>query len=324
MSTPYKVGLILDPIEQLHLYKDSSMAMYESMAERGWHTDYIEQSTLGIDQGVPYAQAQSLALHNDGKSCRLGETNRVQLTDYQLLLMRQDPPCDKNFMFNTMVLQLAEARGVLVANHCQPILTLNEKLFATHFPELTPPTLVSRNMSELDSWYRQHTDVVIKPLDGMGGKGIFHIKPNDDNASSIFETVTQSGTELAMLQQYIPEIIEGDKRILLIDGTPFEYALARIPKANEARANLATGGRGEARLLTERDWHIANTIGKAIQGMGLYFVGIDVIGDYLTEINITSPTGVKELQRDTGLNLLEPLFECLESIMQSKQSQLRG
>ena len=316
---PYKVGLILDPIDRLHLYKDTSMAMYESMAERGWDVDYIEHSTLGIDQGASHAQAQSLALNNDGKSCRLGVINRVQLTDYQLLLMRQDPPCDKNFIFNTMLLQLAEIRGVLVANHCSPILTLNEKLFATHFPELIPQTLVSRNISELDSWYRQHKDVVIKPLDGMGGQGIFHIKPNDDNASSIFETVTKSGTELAMLQQYIPEVVDGDKRILLIDGKPFEYALARIPKANEARANLATGGRGEARPLTTRDLQIAHTVGQAIQGKGLYFVGIDVIGDYLTEINITSPTGAKELQRATGLNPLESLFDVLESVIESRQ-----
>ena len=308
-----KVAIVLDPINQLQYYKDTSMAMCRVMAERGWSIDYIEHSSLAIEAGKPKALAQAMTMHSQASQApSLATVRPVKLTDYQLILMRKDPPCDKNFIFNTMVLRLAEDAGVVVANKCDRLLTLNEKIFATESPDLCPPTLVSRDIEELTQWHQQHKDVVIKPLDGMGGKGIFHIKPKDDNASSIFETVTKDGSELAMLQLYIPEIAEGDKRILLIDGEPFDYALARIPKENEARANLATGGVGKSKPLTERDRYIANEVGKKIKGLGLYLVGIDIIGDYLTEINVTSPTGAQELLKDTGINPLEKLFDCLQ------------
>lgn len=313
-----KVAIVLDPIDQLQYYKDTSMAMCRVMAERDWDIDYIEHSTLAIEAGQPKAIAQAMTMHSEpSQAPSLGSIRAVQITDYQLILMRKDPPCDNNFIFNTMVLRLAEDAGVVVANRCDSLLTLNEKLFATKFPELCPSTLVSRDIAELTQWYQQHTDVVIKPLDGMGGKGIFHIKPKDDNASSIFETVTQDGSVFAMLQTYIPEVVAGDKRILLIDGAPFDYALARIPQENEARANLAAGGTGKSQPLSERDRYIAETVGKTIKGQGLYFVGIDVIGDYLTEVNVTSPTGAQELLRDTGINPLERLFDCLQEQVKS-------
>jgi len=229
------------------------------------------------------------------------------------VLARKDPPFDNQFLYDTMVLDLAQRDGALIVNDPRGLRDANEKLFTQHFPQCCAPTLVARDRAELRRFVAEHGQVVLKPLDGMGGRGIFRSHHNDPNLNSILETLTQNGHAFALAQKYLPEIVSGDKRILLIDGEPVPYALARIPQGDDFRGNLAAGGRGEGRPLTERDRWIAAQVGPELERRGMIFVGLDVIGDWLTEINVTSPTCIRELDAQFGLNIAGSLFDCIES-----------
>jgi glutathione synthase len=234
------------------------------------------------------------------------------LTELNVILMRKDPPFDNEFIYTTHLLAVAEAAGVLIVNRTQSLRDFNEKLFATHFPQCCPPVLVSRSEELLKAFHAEHKDVIFKPLDGMGGSSIYRIKEDGLNLGVVIETLTKFGQETIMAQRYIPEIVDGDKRILMINGEPIDYALARIPSQGETRGNLAAGGRGEGRPLSERDRWIAAQVGPKLREAGLLFVGLDVIGDYLTEINVTSPTCIRELNDQFGLDIGMQLMDCIE------------
>ena len=304
-----RVGMVMDPIERIHFAKDTTLGMCFVAQSYGWDIDYIPAKTLEIVSGQPQARAAKLTVYDNPERYYQAEPFATcSLLDYDLLVMRQDPPVDQRYTYHLMVLRLAASKGVTVANNPNEILHRNEKLGIAEFPELSPPSLVSSDILSLRAFAADHRDVIAKPLDGMGGKGIFLLRHKDPNINSVFETLTDQGNELIMVQQYIPQVRDGDKRIFLFNGEPWPWCLARIPQDGEVRANLAAGGRGETRKLTERDAKIATQVGDAIRDMGLYFVGLDVIGDYLTEINITSPTGAREMLRDTNVNPLEKFF----------------
>jgi glutathione synthase len=232
-----------------------------------------------------------------------------------VILMRKDPPFDREYIYTTYVLEQAEYAGALVVNKPQSLRDANEKLFTAWFPNCCPPTLATRSMARLHEFYQEHHDIICKPLDAMGGSSIFHLGPNDPNASVVFETLTQRETQMMMAQRFIPEITHGDKRILMIDGEPIPFALARIPNAGDWRGNLAAGAKGVAQPLTERDRWICQQVGPVLRAKGLYFVGLDVIGDFLTEINVTSPTCIRELDEQCNLNISAVLFDCLEKYL---------
>ena len=242
----------------------------------------------------------------------LGEWQNTALSSVDAVLMRKDPPVDDQFIHDTQILSLAESQGVLVVNRAQGLRDMNEKLTTLLFPQCCPETLVSRSMTDLKEFIRRHGDTVVKPLNGMGGKSIFRIRHGDGNANVILETLTDSGS-LTMAQKFIPEIAQGDKRILLVDGEPVPYVLARIPQGDEFRGNLAAGGRGQGQPLSERDRWIAQQVGPWLKEQGMLFVGLDVIGDYLTEVNVTSPTCVRELDAQFGLNIAGLLFDAIEA-----------
>lgn len=244
----------------------------------------------------------------------MGEWQERPLADLNIVIMRKDPPFDSEFLYSTYILDLAEKEGVLVANRPQSLRDCNEKIFATHFPELMVPTLVTSRADLLREFHQEHGDVIFKPLDGMGGSSIFRLKKNDPNLSVVLEILTDFGNRKIMAQRFIPDITDGDKRILMIDGEPVPYGLSRIPMKGETRGNIAAGGRGETRALTENDMRIAKKVGPVLKEKGLYFVGIDVIGEYVTEINVTSPTCVREISRDTGIDIAGQLIGCLLEI----------
>jgi glutathione synthase len=237
------------------------------------------------------------------------------LAELDVILMRKDPPFDTEFIYATYMLERAEAEGTLIVNHPQSLRDANEKLFTAWFAELTPETLVSRSPAKLRQFYAEHRDIILKPLDGMGGASVFHITPGDTNLSVIIETLTQHGSRYAMAQKFIPEIREGDKRILVVDGEPIPYCLARIPASGETRGNLAAGGRGEARALSESDRRIAEAVAPVLKEKGLYFVGLDVIGDKLTEINVTSPTCIREIEAAFDINISGKMMDSIEQAL---------
>jgi len=307
-----RVGIVMDPLERIHFAKDSTLGICLLAQQYGWRLEYIPAVSLESLDGAPRASAAPLKVFdNQDTFYRLGDFNPQWLADYDLLLMRQDPPVDQRYSYHLMLLASAARQGVLVANNPDELLARNEKLGANEFPEFSPPSLVSSDIDTLRAFAARQGEVIVKPLDGMGGRGIFHLRKNDRNTGVVFETLSSHGSQLIMAQGFIPQVREGDKRIFLFDGEPWPWCLARIPQTHEARANLATGGRGETRELTVRDREIAEGVGKKLKGKGLFFVGLDVIGDYLTEVNITSPTGVREVLRDTGENPLEKLLEVI-------------
>lgn len=309
-----KIGIVMDPIRSIHYKKDSSLAMLWAAQKRGWSLFYMEPKDLFQRDGTSYAQMQSLQTFEDPQHWfELGETQTSPLGELDVILMRQDPPFDLNFLYATHILEQAEREGTLVVNRAQSLRDANEKLFATEFPECTTPVLVTRNAEQIRDFITEQGEVILKPLDSMGGASIFKVSPSDTNTSVIIETLTEHGTQLTMAQKFIPEIDAGDKRILLIDGEPVPYALARIPAKGELRGNLAAGGRGEGVPLSERDYWICEQVGPELKKRGLLFVGIDVIGDYLTEINVTSPTCIRELDEQFGLDIAGNLMDKIES-----------
>lgn len=308
-----KLGVVMDPIESIEYKKDSTLAMLVAAREKGWELFYMQQEDLYQSEGVAYGSMRSLQVrYNPEDFYSLGDREEQPLSTLNVILMRKDPPFDMEFIYSTYLLEQAEAAGTLVVNKPQSIRDCNEKMFATLFPQCTPPVMVARSARHLKAFAEKHGDVVLKPLDGMGGSSIFRTHPNDQNFSVIVETLTQHGQQQAMIQKYIPEIKAGDKRILLIDGEPIPYALARIPAEGELRGNLAAGGSGVGQALTEKDYWIAEQVAPVLKEKGLLFVGLDVIGEYLTEINVTSPTCIRQLDDQFGIRIGDRLMDKIE------------
>ena len=311
-----KIGIVMDPIEAISYKKDSSLAMLWAAQRKDWQLWYMEQSDLSINQGEAMGRMAPLQVQMDPVHWfERGEYQQKALADLDVILMRKDPPFDNEFLYSTQILALAEAKGTLIVNRTQGLRDFNEKLFATHFPQCCPPVLVSRKPEQLRAFQAEHGDVIFKPLDGMGGTSIFRIKEDGLNLGVVIETLTQHGTQMCMVQKYLPEISLGDKRILMINGEPVPYALARIPSAGETRGNLAAGGRGEGQPLSDRDRWICEQVGPSLREQGLLFVGLDVIGDYLTEVNVTSPTCIRELDNQFGLDIGMQLMDTIEETL---------
>ncbi len=311
-----KLGIVMDPISSINYKKDSSLAMLLAASNKGWDLFYLEQDDLYQNKGVAMGSIQPLTVKaNPEDWFSLGHRQEIPLSDLDVILMRKDPPFDMEFIYSTYLLEQAEAAGTLIVNKPQSIRDFNEKIFATLFPQCIPPVMVARKPGLLREFAQEHGDVVLKPLDGMGGSSIFRTHPDDQNLSVIIETLTDHGNKQAMIQKYIPDIISGDKRILMINGKPVPYCLARIPAEGELRGNLAAGATGEGRPLSDRDLWIAEQIGPTLKEKGLLFVGLDVIGDYLTEINVTSPTGIRELDNLFGLDIGGMLMDEIEEAL---------
>ncbi|MDR0279178.1 MAG: glutathione synthase [Paucimonas sp.] len=314
-----RLGIVMDPIASISYKKDSSLAMLLAAQERGWELFYMEQKDLYLGAGQARAQMRPLKVFaNPEKWFELEAEQDSALAELDVILMRKDPPFDLEFVYSTYLLEQAEAEGVLVVNRPQSLRDCNEKLFATRFPECMAPTLVSRRADILREFAATHGDVILKPLDGMGGASVFRHRPGDPNLSVILETLTQHGHQQIMAQAFLPEIKDGDKRILMIDGEPVPYCLARIPASGETRGNLAAGGRGEARPLTDRDRWIAAQVGPSLREKGLLFVGLDVIGDYLTEINVTSPTCIREIDAAYNTNIGGQLMDAIDRQLKAR------
>lgn len=311
---PLDIVVVMDPIGSIKIAKDSTFAMLLEARRRGHRLLYVLPGGLSLRDGRAMARVAVLDVADDPRGWfELGEASQIELGAGHVVLMRKDPPVDDQYIHDTQILGLAQRAGALVVNDPQGLRDMNEKLTALEFPHCCPPTLVSRDAAAIKAFVAEHGDAVLKTLDGMGGRSIFRARQGDPNLNVILETLTQGGHHLAMAQRYIPEIVDGDKRILLVDGEPVDYCLARIPQGDEFRGNLAAGGRGEGRPLTERDRWIAAQVGPDMKARGMLFVGLDVIGGYLTEVNVTSPTCIRELDQQFGLNIAGLLFDAIEA-----------
>ncbi|MEO8485222.1 MAG: glutathione synthase [Betaproteobacteria bacterium] len=310
------VAFIVDPLPELKAYKDSSVAMMRALARRGHRVHAVLQPDLAWRDGTTDALASELEILDDEHDWfRALEPRRHRLAEFDAVIMRKDPPFDIEYVYSTYLLERAEAEGARVFNRPRAIRDHNEKLAIAEFGAFIAPTLVTRDAALLGAFIDEHRDAIVKPLDGMGGTGVFRVRADDPNRNAIVETVSQLGRRTAMAQRYIPEIAEGDKRILLIAGEAVPFALARIPKPGETRGNLAAGGRGVARPLTARDREIASALGPALWAEGLLVVGLDVIGDSLTEVNVTSPTCFVEITQQTGFDVAGQFADALERIV---------
>jgi glutathione synthase len=309
-----KLGIVMDPIGQINIKKDSSFAMLLEAQARNWQIYYMELSDLFLSDGLAYARTRNLTVRRDAQNWYqfTGEQD-MQLAELDVILMRKDPPFNQEYIYATYLLEQAEHQGTYVVNKPQSLRDANEKLFTAWFPQCCTHTLVARDPQKIRSFLQQHKEIILKPLDGMGGASIFYVREFDPNLSVILETMTEHGSRFIMAQNYLPEIKNGDKRILMVNGEPIPYCLARIPATGESRGNLAAGGRAEGRELTERDRWIAKQVGPALREKGLIFVGLDVIGDYLTEINVTSPTCIQELDKQFDLNISAQLLDHIET-----------
>lgn len=308
------LGVVMDPISSINYKKDTTLALLLAAQRRGYKLFYMEQQHLFLENGNPRAEVRPLTvMENPFKWYELKESSSIPLEELDAVLMRKDPPFDAEFIYSTYILEAAERRGTLIVNKPQSLRDCNEKVFATEFPECTPPLLVSRDERRLRKFLAEHLDVVFKPLDGMGGTSIFRVTQDDQNLNVILETLTKNGSETIMAQKYLPEITTGDKRILVVDGTVIPYCLARIPADGEFRGNLAAGGQGLVQPLSDRDRWIAEQIAPILKEKGLIFVGLDVIGDYLTEINVTSPTCVREIDNAEGTGIGELLLDAIDA-----------
>lgn len=312
MTQQLVVGIVMDPIADINYAKDTSLALLLAAKQRGWKLKYMEMPDLFLRQGKPWARMADLDVFADPQHWfELGSYKSTPLAELDIILMRKDPPFDNDFLTSTWLLEAAEQEGVLVVNKAQSLRDCNEKLFAQQFPDLCPPTLVTSNTQLIREFHQEHQDIILKPLDGMGGMGVFRVKPDGLNLGAIIEQLTDNNRCQIMLQKYLPAIKDGDTRILLVGGTAVPYGLARIPMAGETRGNLAAGGSGVARPLTARDQAIVERVAPVLRAKDLFFVGLDVIGDYLTEINVTSPTCVREIDQQCGLDIGGQLMECL-------------
>lgn len=316
-----KLGIVMDPIENIKPYKDSSFAMLLEAQRRGYQLFYMQPEDIFLKNGKPYATTSELKVWDRAKSDTtsqyfgFGASDETPLSDFDIILIRQDPPFNNDYLYSTHMLELAEAEGALIVNKPQTLRDANEKLFASWFPKCIPPTLVSAKATKIKAFIQDHQDTILKPLDAMGGASIFRVKKDDPNINVIIETMTDHGKHHIMAQIYLSEISEGDKRILLVNGEPMPYALARIPAQGETRGNIAAGGTGVGVALSERDYWLCEQIRPTLQAKGLHFVGLDVIGDYITEINVTSPTCIRELDEQYQLNIAGNLFDHLETLL---------
>ena len=311
---PIKLGMVMDSIDHINIKKDTSFAMLLEAQVRGWELHYMELNDLFLRNGRAYARTRALTVQRDVKQWYQFITEQdIPLDQLNVILMRKDPPFDQEYIYATYLLERAESMGVYVVNKPQSLRDANEKLFTAWFPQCCAETLVAREPARIREFLQEQGEIILKPLDGMGGTSIFHLRQNDPNLSVILEMMTQYNSRYIMAQKYLPEIKEGDKRILMINGVAVPYALARIPAQGETRGNLAAGGRAEGRPLTEQDLWIANQVGPTLREKGLVFVGIDVIGDKLTEINVTSPTCVQELDQQFGINIAGMLMDHIDT-----------
>jgi len=310
---PIKLGVVMDPISQVKVAKDSSMAMMLEAQQRGYELYYMEMKDLYLEQGQCRATTHRVKVFDDSEHWyELSDPQDIAVSELDAVLMRKDPPFDTEFIYATYMLERAEVEGTLIVNKPQSLRDCNEKLFTAWFSEFTPKTLVTRSSDKIREFHQAEKDVIIKPLDGMGGASIFRIKEQDANVGVIIETLTNHGEQYAMVQEFMPEIADGDKRILIVNGEPMPYCLARIPAKGETRGNLAAGGRGVARPLSVSDKAIADAIGPELKKRGLYFVGLDVIGDKVTEINVTSPTCIREIEAAYPINISGKLMDAIE------------
>jgi glutathione synthase len=308
-----RLGVVMDPMDSIKPHKDSTFAMLLAAQTRGWELFYMEQQDLFLRDGSGYGRMRPLRVIDRDRDWFAweGSAREMPLHGLHAILMRKDPPLDLEYLYSTYLLEQAEAHGTLVVNRCASLRDANEKLFTAWFPQCCAPTLVSRDVGRFRAFLAEQGDIILKPLDAMGGASVFRVRRDDPNTAVILETLTDHGRRMAMAQRFIPEISAGDKRILLIDGEPVPYALARIPAPGETRGNLAAGGRGEGVPLSERDYWICAQVAPLLREKGLLFVGLDVIGDYLTEINVTSPTCIRELDQQYGLDIAGQLMDAI-------------
>jgi glutathione synthase len=311
----------MDPIATIKPAKDTTLAMMLAAQKRGWTLWYAEQRDLWLDDGIAFARLRPVRVRDDVKEWfELGEPKIARLAEFDAILMRKDPPFDMEFIYTTYILERAELEGALVVNRPQGLRDMNEKVFTAWFPQCCAPTRITRDMSDMHAFLKEHVRIVCKPLHGMGGKSIFVVDRGDKNANVIFETLTEYGTRYAIVQRYIPDIIStGDSRVLVIDGEPAPYALARIPTETDNRGNLAAGATGVGRTLTDRDRWLVSEIGPTLRQRGMLFVGLDVIGGYVTEINVTSPTGVRELDKQFKTEIAGLLMDAIEKRIGEKR-----
>jgi glutathione synthase len=308
------LGVVMDPIATIKPYKDTTLALMLAAQAAGWALRYFEQADLWLRDGVAWGRARPLTVFDDKKHWfELGEPETLKLGSLSAILMRKDPPFDLEYVASTYILERAEAQGALVVNKPQSLRDCNEKAYTAWFPQCTPPTLFSRDAATLRAFHAEHRDVIYKPMDGMGGSGIFRVGADGLNLGAVIEQLSDNGRRTIVAQRYLPAIKDGDKRVLVVDGEPVEYCLARIPQAGETRGNLAAGGRGEVRPLSERDRWIAGQVGPELRRRGLLFVGLDVIGDFLTEINVTSPTCAREIDAAHDTRIGARLVAALEA-----------
>lgn len=309
----FSLLMVMDPIESINIRKDTSFGILLEAQARGWQLYYCQAHDLYLEQGRVKALARKIEVFNDeNKWFSSKQSQSIELGELSAVFMRKDPPFDMDFIYSTYLLELAQKQGTAVVNDPRSLRDCNEKLFTAWFPSLTPATLVSTNKALFSQFIEEQQDVILKPLDGMGGASIFRVKQGDPNLSVIIETLTEHGSQLAMAQSFIPEITQGDKRILIVNGEVVPYVLARIPQKGETRGNLAAGGSGVPMPISEQELALAKTIAPELIKRGLLFVGLDVIGNYVTEINVTSPTCMRELDKEYGLNIAAQLFEGLE------------
>ncbi len=311
-----KLGMVMDSLDHINIKKDTSFAMLLEAQARNWEIHYMQLGDLFLRDGLAYACTKQIEVKRDTSNWyQLISQQSIALDELDCIIMRKEPPVDQEYIYATHILEQAERQGAYVLNKPQALRDANEKLFTAWFPQCCANTLVTRSASHIRDFLQEHQDIILKPLDGMGGESIFHLHSNDPNISVIIETITAHGTRFVMAQQYLPEIIHGDKRILIVNGEVIPYALARIPATGETRGNLAAGGRAQGQPLSKRDYWIAEQVAATLKEKGLIFVGIDVIGDYLTEINVTSPTCVQELDAQFGINICAQLMDHIETVV---------
>ncbi len=317
-----KLGVVMDAIESINVKKDTTFAMLLEAQSRDWSISYMQQQDLFLENGQAWATMRQLQVQDNPENWyQLASEKTANLASLDVILMRKDPPFDLEYIYSTYLLELAEAAGVRVINKPQSLRDANEKFFIANFPQCITPTIVTRQAQRLRQFADEQGEVIFKPLDGMGGASVFRTHNSDPNLNVIIESLTNMGKQSIMGQRYLPEISAGDKRILVINGEPIPYALARIPAAGETRGNLAAGGTGKGLELTERDKWICAQVGPTLKKKGLMFVGIDVIGDYLTEINVTSPTCVRELDTIFDLNISATFLDSIEETISASQQK---
>ncbi|PIZ04705.1 MAG: glutathione synthase [Gammaproteobacteria bacterium CG_4_10_14_0_8_um_filter_38_16] len=316
------IGFLMDPLSKINIKKDTTFAMLLASQARGWKNNIILPEQVWLRDGIAWARAQAVTVFDDAKHYyELGETKEQPLVDLDILLMRKDPPVNMNYIYLTYLLEQAESQGLLVLNKPSSLRDANEKLFTAWFPQCCPKTIVTSQSDLILDFLESVEDAVIKPLDNMGGASVFRLSKMDLNHHVIIETVTRQGTQTVMVQQFIPEITEGDKRILMVDGEPVPYALARVPADDDFRGNLASGADGIGYELTDRDRWICEQVGPVLKEKGLLFVGLDVIGDYLTEINVTSPTCARELEQLYDIDIVGDFLDVVENLMSANETE---